>query len=118
MKNIWIKDKGKELCINEEMYDVKSKRVEKDYFVFYCIKDKKETLLKKLLHNQVQANSESSPYDKKHNTSKNPLKYLFINGRETSFLAMAYIEYFTVILSVSSQETPAFPLPPPKVYYC
>lgn len=113
--NIEIKDEGDEIFFNGELYDVKDRSVEGNFVVFHCIHDKKETKLFAELDKTVKANSNSKSSNQKQDTSKNPLRDLFVNsinnfsfsGNEFAFPDSQY--------PLTANDPAAYTPPPPKM---
>ena len=114
LKNVILKDGGKEIEVNGEMYDVLSVSTDGDFLVFKCVNDKNERNLFSVLDKQVKNNSDSNSPEKKQNDStKNPVKELFCFEKNNFVSNFLFVEFpaingklQTVNLSLLS--------PPPK----
>ena len=113
--NFVFKNDDKEISINGEMYDIKNKRTEGDYFIFQCLKDKKETTLFAALEQQIKHNADSkSSSEKKHDTSsKNPIKDFFLSDDSHFISNFNLIVLKFVICKIETTYLSIFS-PPPK----
>lgn len=116
--NIFFKDDGNEFLYNGEMYDVKSKSVCGDYLVFYCIKDSKEKQLLSGLDKHVKYNydSKSSSEKKKNDSSKNPVKDLFVFEKNVS-IQYSFLYLFQSVICNLQSAILFSPSPPPEVSF-
>ncbi|TAL57620.1 MAG: hypothetical protein EPN85_13695 [Bacteroidetes bacterium] len=117
IKNIVFKEEGKEFVYNGEMYDIKSIIRDGDFVIFHCINDKTEKQLLAGLQTHVKNNSDSnSPPDKKQNDStKNPVKDLFIHQNTLMNPTSSAIEFPSAICHLTSYVLPPLPSPPPEI---
>ena len=116
LANVVFKNGGKEISINGEMYDVKDKSADGDYTIFLCAKDKKETKLIANLNNHVKNNIDTNTPNKKQNdSSKNPLKDLFLSQKNNFISAYSVIAFPTENSKLQTINLLPLPLPPPEV---
>lgn len=97
LKNVIMRDDGKEIVYNGEIYDVKEKCVEGDLVTFLCLKDVKEKKLLAELNNHVRNNIDT----KSPQHDKNPGKQLQKNIAEYLLSDMKVVAFY-----LSSQEIP------------
>jgi hypothetical protein len=114
--NIIYHAEDRELSINREMYDVKSIFDEGEYIVFYCANDKRETKLLAGLDKEAKYNSpQNSTSEKKHdNSSKNPVKDLFIQRNNVPENLSAAVVFGVTVFHFNSYLAAPLPPPPPE----
>lgn len=117
MKNIVFRDHGKEFLYNGEIYDIKTRSTEGDFIVFRCINDKKEKQLLAGLQFHVKnyADSNTSSDKKQDNSSKSPIKTLFLHSNDWAEAMSVAVVYPPAIFQLTFYISPTLPLPPPEV---
>lgn len=112
LKNVILKENGKEICLNGEMYDVRSRSLDGDYVVFICIHDPKESKLFAGLDRHVQYNSDSKSSSEKKENDKNPVKDLFFYQTKIVVVSSILFGFPSVICPLPSAYLPSLALPP------
>lgn len=117
LHNVIFEDDGNEILLNGEMYDIRSKVDSGDYVIFYCIQDKHETKLRAEFSKHVNTDAplNHSPYKKRSNFHKNPIKDLFYD-HQTFFSIACVLELFRdVNIELQVVYLAPHPLPPPEI---
>ncbi|MBI4930466.1 MAG: hypothetical protein HY841_06870 [Bacteroidetes bacterium] len=112
LKNILLKDNGKEISFNGEMYDVSGESFDGDYITFHCKHDQKETTLLAGLDKQVKNNSDSKSSSEKKQNGKKPVKDLFFHQNKMTVISSAAFEFPSAICHFTSYISSTVSLPP------
>ncbi len=117
MKNVVFKDRGKEFIYKGGIYDIKSRIQEGDIVVFRCINDKTEKQLLAGLHTHVKNNtdSNSSSDNKQSDSSKNPVKDLFLHTNDIAEVLSIAVGFPTAICLPKAIGITSYIGPPPEV---
>ena len=115
LAHVIFKDEGKEFIYNGEIYDIQSISTDGDFFVFHCINDNTEKELLAGLSSHVKNNFDSNSVPaKKKDTSKNPVKDLFLHKNIVSQGISIPVLFPTGIFNLTSYIPETLPLPPPE----